>query len=126
MYNFIKSFLKSWKYAWDGIKFCFGKEQNLTLMTLISVVVVICGFYFKISLNEWIAVVMLITAVLSLELFNTSFEHFLNLFHPEINTKVKNIKDLIAGGVAIVSIGAAVIGSIIFIPKIIILFQIYF
>ncbi|HRZ29581.1 MAG TPA: diacylglycerol kinase [Candidatus Paceibacterota bacterium] len=69
---------------------------------------------------------MLITAVISLELFNTSLEHFLDLFHPEINAKVRNIKDLIAGGVAIVSIGAGIIGGIIFIPKIFSLIQIYF
>ena len=65
----------------------------------------------------------MITAVLALELFNTSIEQFLNLFHPEINGKVKIIKDMIAGGVAIVSIGAGIIGLIIFLPKILILFK---
>ena len=60
---------------------------------------------------------------MSLELFNTGIEYFLDLFHPEINEKVKNIKDLIAGGVAIISIGAAIIGFIIFAPKIINFFK---
>jgi len=49
-------------------------------------------------------------------------EKFLDLFYPEKNEKVKNIKDLMAGGVAIVSIGAGIIGVIIFLPKILTLF----
>ncbi len=123
MLNFIKSFFKSWKYAWEGIRFCFGKEQNLTFMTIIGLFVIISGFYFNISKAEWLVVLILITAVMSLELFNTGIEYFLDLFHPEINEKVKNIKDLIAGGVAIISIGAAIIGFIIFAPKIINFFK---
>lgn len=90
-------------------------------MTIISAIVIFLGFYFNISRGEWLIVLMLITAVISLELFNTGVEHFLDLFHPEINSKVKIIKDLMAGGVAIISIGAAIVGSIIFIPKIILL-----
>ena len=69
---------------------------------------------------------MLITAVIALELFNTGVEHFLDLFHPEINGKVKIIKDLMAGGVDIISIGAAIVGSIIFIPKIILLLSVLY
>jgi diacylglycerol kinase (ATP) len=42
----------------------------------------------------------------------------LDLFYPEKNENVKNIKDLMAGGVAIVSFGALVIGCIIFLPRI--------
>ncbi len=61
----------------------------------------------------------MISAILALELFNTSLEHFLDLFHPEINEQVGHIKDLMAGSLAIASLGAATIGFIIFMPKII-------
>lgn len=92
-------------------------------MTIISICVIFLGFYFNITRNEWLVVLILITATMSLELFNTGIEHFLDLFHPETNEKVKIIKDLIAGGVAIISIGSAIIGGIIFIPKIISFFS---
>jgi diacylglycerol kinase (ATP) len=65
---------------------------------------------------------ILITGVFSLELFNTAIERFLDLFFPDKNEKVKNIKDLMAGGVAIISIGAGIIGFVIFLPKILMLF----
>ena len=122
MLSFIKSLLKSFQYAWDGIRFCFGVEKNLTIMLIISIISIIGGFYFKISNTEWLVSLILITGVFSLELFNTAMEKFLDLFYPEKNEKVKNIKDLMAGGVAIVSIGAGIIGVIIFLPKILTLF----
>ena len=118
MLRFIKSILKSFQYAWDGIKFCFGVEKNLTIMLLISIITIVGGFYFTITKTEWLISLILITGVFSLELFNTAIERFLDLFFPDQNEKVKNIKDLMAGGVAIVSIGACIIGFIIFLPKI--------
>ena len=118
MLSLIKSILKSFKYAWDGIRFCFGVEKNLTIMLIISVIAIIGGFYFKITKTEWLISLILITGVFSLELFNTAIERFLDLFYPETNETVKSIKDLMAGGVAIVSIGACIIGFVIFLPKI--------
>ena len=118
MVSFIKSIFKSFQYAWNGIKFCFGVEKNLTIMLLISIISIIGGFYFKITKTEWLISLILITGVFSLELFNTAIERFLDLFYPETNENVKNIKDLMAGGVAIISIGAGIIGCIIFLPRI--------
>ncbi len=122
MISLIKSILKSVKYAWDGVRFCFGVEKNLTIMSIISVVAIIGGFFFKISKTEWLICLILITGVFSLELFNTAIERFLDLFFPDKNEKVKNIKDLMAGGVAIISLGAGIIGFVIFLPKILMLF----
>ena len=118
MVSFIKSIFKSFQYAFNGIKFCFGVEKNLTIMLVISIISIIGGFYFKITKTEWLISLILITGVFSLELFNTAIERFLDLFYPETNENVKNIKDLMAGGVAIISIGAGIIGCIIFLPRI--------
>ncbi len=93
-------------------------------MLAISIISIIGGFYFKITKTEWLISLILITGVFSLELFNTAIERFLDLFYPEKNEKVKNIKDLMAGGVAIVSLGAFIIGCVIFLPRILSLFKI--
>jgi len=118
MNDFFNQFFASWKYAWNGIKYCFKLEKNLTLILIIAIIVIIIGGLLHISHTEWLFVITLIIAILALELFNTSIEHFLDLFHPEINNQVKHIKDLMAGSVAIVSLGALILGIIIFLPKI--------
>lgn len=94
-------------------------------MLFISIISIIGGFYFTISNTEWLFVIILIIGVFALELFNTAIERFLDLFYPDKNEMVKNIKDLMAGGVAIVSIGAGIIGCIIFLPRIVALINHY-
>ncbi len=94
-------------------------------MLIISIASIIGGFYFKITNTEWLFTLILIVGVFSLELFNTAIERFLDLFYPDQNETVKNIKDLLAGGVAIVSIGAGIIGCIIFLPRIILFISNY-
>jgi len=94
-------------------------------MLIISIISIIGGFYFKISNTEWLFVIILVIGVFALELFNTAIERFLDLFYPDKNEMVKNIKDLMAGGVAIISIGAGIIGCIVFLPRIITLINHY-
>lgn len=87
-------------------------------MLIIAIFIIIAGLFLHISHTEWLFIFTIIAVILALELFNTSIEHFLDLFYPEINNQVKYIKDLMAGSVAIISIGALIIGIIIFLPKI--------
>lgn len=68
---------------------------------------------------EWIAVCMCIGMVLSAEAVNSSIEALADLVSPEYNEAIKKTKDLAAGAVLILAITAAIIGLIIFIPKII-------
>lgn len=62
---------------------------------------------------------MLIGIVISLELVNTSIEQVVDIAMPEKNEKAKIAKDVAAGAVLAVAIISAIIGLIIFIPKII-------
>ena len=57
------------------------------------------------------------------ELFNTSIEIVVNLAMPWINEDAKRSKDIAAEGVLMFAIGSAVVGLIIFVPKIMLLFR---
>jgi len=52
MKNFFPRLLKSFKYAFNGIRYCFRVEENLTAMTITGFIVVFGGIYFKISRIE--------------------------------------------------------------------------
>ena len=45
-YDFKKQ-LRSFGYAWKGIRCCIGKEQNLNFHLIATAVVVIAGFVFR-------------------------------------------------------------------------------
>lgn len=71
---------------------------------------------------EWIVCICLFVLVIGGELFNTAIEIAIDLAMPKINDNAKKSKDIAAGGVLVLVIGSAIIGLIIFIPKIINLF----
>ncbi|WP_231631334.1 diacylglycerol kinase family protein [Halolactibacillus sp. JCM 19043] len=89
---------------------------------LLTVIVIILGFVFQVSFTEWVLLFLTFGLVLSSEVFNTAVEMLLDYLAPEWHPKVGIIKDLTAGGVLVASSIALVIGSIIFIPKLLAVF----
>ncbi|TKB97555.1 diacylglycerol kinase family protein [Pedobacter cryophilus] len=112
--------IKSFSYAFNGLKILFKEELNAKVHFVIAIAIIICGFVFQVSGTEWIAIIFAIGLVLSLELLNTAIEQIANFISPEKHEKIKRIKDLAAASVVIGVIAAVIIGLIIFLPKIII------
>ncbi len=114
--------MASFKYAFNGIFLLLRYEHNAWLHIFISICVIIAGFLLKISVMEWIAVILACGCVLAVEALNTAIERLADVVSPEYNEAIKKVKDLSAGGVLLMSLAAAAVGIIIFIPKLIGLF----
>ena len=115
----IKKRLKSFKFAFNGIKLLISKEHNAWIHCFAAVCVTIAGFCLDISSAEWIAVIFAIGTVLAAEAVNSSIEALADLVSPGYNEAIKKTKDMAAGAVLILAISAAIVGLIIFVPKII-------
>lgn len=114
----IQARLKSFVYAFEGVMY-FIKHEAQALIHLIAIVAVIgAGYWFNISLTEWIAVIFAIGIVISAEMLNTAIEKLTDMVSPQINEQAKIVKDLAAGAVLIASLTAFIIGLIVFLPKI--------
>jgi len=111
--------LKSFVYAGKGIVSFIKKEHNAWIHLSVSILVVFLGLFFHISSIEWIAVIICISLVLSAEAFNTAIERLVDFISPEHNKAAGEIKDIAAGAVLICAIATAIVGLIIFIPKLI-------
>jgi len=118
----LKKRLQSFKYAINGLKILLVEEHNARIHVFISICVVIAGFIFKVSTIEWLFLIFAIGFVVSMEIINSSIENIADFVSPEKHDKIKIIKDLSAAAVLISAIIAAIIGLIIFIPKILLLF----
>ena len=116
------SLKNSFGYAFEGIKKAFKAERNLKVHTFAMLLVIILGFLLNLAIWEWVVCIMLFMLVIGSELINTSIEEVVNLLSPEIRPHAKYAKDIAAGAVLVFAIGSAVIGIIIFLPKIILLF----
>ena len=115
-----KRLKNSFKYAFYGIKQSYMGEQNLKIHTFFALLVILFGFLFKISYIEWLICLTLIGLVLMTEFFNTAIEYVVDLASPEVHPLAKAAKDTASAGVLIMAIVSAIIGLIIFLPKIIV------
>lgn len=113
----LKSRIKSFKYALNGIGLMFKNNPNFLIQLSIAIIALLFSIIFNISKIEWIAVLILIALVLSAEIFNSSIENLSDFVSTEKHDKIKHTKDLAAAAVLILSIFSAIIGLIIFIPK---------
>lgn len=109
--------IKSFKYAFNGIRFVFFTQTNMQIHLAIAIIVTIFGFYFKISHNEWLILILTFALVLVSETINTAIEQLVNFISPQYNKKAGLIKDISAAFVLISAIFAIIVGLIIFIPK---------
>lgn len=95
----------------------FRKERNTKIEAVIAILVIIMGWWLKISLIEWCLILFCIAGVLTAEAINTSIEQLSDFHTREIDPHIKDIKDTAAGAVLIMAILSLFIGAIIFGPK---------
>lgn len=112
-----KSRLLSFRYAFNGLKVLL-KEPNACIHISVSVIVVIAGIFFKVSMIEWICLVFAIGLVVSMEAINTSIEKLSDFVSPQKNEQIKKVKDVAAFAVLFCAFISVIIGLIIFVPKI--------
>ena len=108
---------KSFGYAFQGIFNTIRTERNIKIHCAAAILVTIFGIWLQISKTEWMICFILFGLILALELVNTAVEATVDLFTEERKPLAKKAKDAAAGAVLIVAIFAAVIGILIFIPK---------
>jgi diacylglycerol kinase len=106
------------KYAWDGLMYAISSQPNFRVHLFLSVLAIGMGLILRISILEWIVIFMSITLGLVIELVNTSIEETVDLVTKEYNIFAKRAKDTAAAAMFIYAVGSAVLGSLIFLPKI--------
>ena len=109
---------KSFGYAIEGIVYSFKKGTHFKIHVAAAIVVVILGLIYAISSFEWLVVLLISSAVIAAEAFNTAIEETCDILHPEHHPGARLAKHCAAGAVLILSIAAVIIGLIIFLPKI--------
>jgi diacylglycerol kinase (ATP) len=118
MTTFSRKLLSSFSNAFSGILLLFRSQANARIELGVTLTVIISGFVFNISSTEWLVILLCIALVLSLEGINTAIEIFADKLHPGFDSEIGKVKDVAAGAVLIASILAAIIGIVIFAPRI--------
>jgi len=105
---------KSFKHAGRGLYLFIKNTHNAWIHFLILLVVIVAGFYFKISSIEWMILILTGGFVLAAEAFNTALEIDIDLTSPEYHPYARDTKDVAAGAVLVSAITALIVGVLIF------------
>ena len=114
-----KKFFKSFGYALNGLKQALKLGQNLKVQLFAAIIAIILACFLHCSVVEFVAILLCIGAVLSLEIINTAIEECCNFISPQYHNKIKLIKDLSAAAVLVMSLIALIVGAVIFLPKLV-------
>lgn len=112
----LRRLLRSFKYALRGLWLVMRTEQSFRLQAVIALIAIGLMVYFRIKLWQAIAIILVIIIVLVLELINTILERLADALEPRIHPYAEAVKDLMAAAVFLASVGALIIGCLIFIP----------
>lgn len=115
----MKKRANSFRAAFVGLYEGLKNQWNFKFHLIAACLVIALGFYFEVSKIEWCILLLCCALVISLELINTAIELLCDFIEPNKNEKIRVIKDISAAGVLISAIVAAIVGGIVFVPKII-------
>lgn len=91
-------------------------QHNAWIHLGVSVVVVVTGALFGLSGLEWAIIVLAIVGVWSAEALNTAVELLADAVSPDHHPLIGQAKDVAAGAVLVVALGATVVGLVVFGP----------
>jgi len=105
------------RYAAQGIAYGFLSQRNFRSHLFIGALVFGLGIYLKLNASHLAILVLMVTAILVLELLNTSIEAVVDLaigrrFHP----LARIAKDCSAAAVLVASISSLVIALLLLLP----------
>lgn len=112
----LRKWVESANYAIEGILHAAKTERHLRYHFYAAVLILLLSLILGITRSEFIAIAIVAIIVLSVEMLNTAIEATVDIIFKEYDNRAKIIKDIAAGAVLTASIGAAVVGYIIFLP----------
>jgi diacylglycerol kinase (ATP) len=114
--SFIRNRAQSFVFAGAGIWHVIRHEPASLIHGTATVVALGAALVLNLTAQDWRWILFAVLAVWSAEAFNTAIECTCNLLSPQFSEHVRIAKDVGAGAVLLVSVGALAIGLLTFWP----------
>lgn len=107
-------------HAWVGIRFSIRTQSSFRIQLFAGIVIILLELFFQ--SNNWTTILIFISLILSMELFNTAIEKICDFIQPNLDPRIKIIKDISAGAVFIICLGFIIWSIILYLPLLVELF----
>ena len=116
--------INSANHAWRGIGVLIKTSHNAWGHIFFGLLALYLGLILQISKVEWILLVLTIGLVIVAEAFNTAIEIDIDLTSPDYHPYARDTKDVAAGAVLLTVFIAIITALFIFLPKILLVYNI--
>ncbi|MEO8494441.1 MAG: diacylglycerol kinase [Planctomycetota bacterium] len=111
------SFINKFRCAFRGIVVGSRSQSSISVHLMAVALVIGAAAWLKVSTGEWCLLALCITLVLALELFNSAIESLARAIDRQHNEQLRDALDIAGGAVLVGAIGAAVVGMVILLPR---------
>ena len=119
--NFLAARLRSVGHALDGLRYLLRTQRNAWIHLAASIVVCALGTTCRLAVVEWCWIIAAMAAVWAAEALNTALELLADATCPQHHKLVGHAKDVAAAAVLLAALGAATIGTCIFLRHLLLL-----
>lgn len=112
--SYLRSRLRSFRFAASGLWRLLREEPNARLHLVAALLAVILGIFVRLTRLEWAVIALAIFGVFSAEALNSALERLADVVSPDHQPMIGAAKDLAAAAVLLVSLGALIVGSLLF------------
>jgi diacylglycerol kinase (ATP) len=108
---------QSFADAGRGIALMLASQPNARIHALATVAAIALGAVLGLTAGEWCWIALAIALVWVAEAQNSALEALADAVHPQRDARVGRAKDTAAGAVLLAAIASAVIGALVFGPR---------
>ena len=109
---------RTWRRKFDdafrGIFQSIRQQSSYRVHFFFALIVPIVALLLKLQLLEWCFVILLIAMVIAAEMFNSAIESLSRIITDQYDERIRQALDIASGGVLVISIFAAILGTVIF------------
>lgn len=113
-----RNFWESLGFAVDGILYSYRTQRNIRIHSFLALGIIFGAGFFRVSVLEFLVLIMTIVMVIALEIVNTAIETVVDMYTEEYLPLAKIAKNVAAGAVLLASLGAVIVGLVIFGPRV--------
>lgn len=115
----MKYWIRKFSLAAAGIRYGMRDQTSFLVHIPMAVAVIVLAIVLRCSLWQWCALLVCIGLVLAAELANSAIEELATAVSREHNDHVGRALDIASGAVLLVSIVAAIVGTMIFVAQVV-------
>ena len=113
------SFFNKFRCAFRGIFIGARCQSSFVVHLVVAALVIGAAVWLEVTSVEWCLLALCIALVMALELFNSSLESLAKAIDRQLNERLRDALDIASGAVLVGSIGAAIVGIVVLLPRLI-------